>query len=814
MQLAKSPKEQVSLNAGIESANPAVTPKATKPKVKNLDPLHGAYSKCIDVAVQAGKISKSMGQEILKADSPEDAISNLVKNISREKREKAIQSIRIAEDFDLIKNHPSGNPMTGLMSLMVKDITGKASYLNVDMLGKSYTKKYMAKWADSLSMFRTRMFGLSQDEESIHKFIGSVYGKNSGDANIDKSAKDWLEIVDDARNDFNGMGGSISKNEKFLLPQAHDMRTVRNAGFTEWRAFIINKLDRSQMLDDKGRVLSDANFEDSLKYVYETISTGGLNKAKDFSVRNLGTKLSRKGSEKRFLFFKDAESWINYQNTFGKGDILTTLTDHLQAMGNDTALMRVFGTNPKQTFEILKTEAEKLEIGKGKLVKDRTKATLNAVYKTISGDINNGELVTLADGLQFVRNIQVASKLGGATLSSVTDLATTALTANYNKIPVAKVFARQMKLMNPLNEQDRIFAARMGLIFDGWFGRAHSANRFSDTYGTGASAKTAEAVLRFSGLEAWTESGRKAFGMEFSAMLSDNFGKAFDDLDPVIQGAFKNYQITKADWDNFRATKPLDLKGSKFADLTKDESMKFHSMILSETDYAVPTPDARVRAIATGGTERGTVWGQVARSAMMIKSFPITIATTHLYRGATQATTGGKMMYLGAFATATTLMGALALQIKDLAAGRNPRPMDDPEDWVTAFVQGGSGSLLADYVVSDVNKYGAGFVETLLGPMAGLTNDTYKFTVGNIREAVIGDETNVLGEAAKFVKDVAPDPWQIQLFTNSMFDNIRLMADPSYQSSINKIRSKRYKEFGQDYWWEQGETPLEVLEDL
>ena len=53
--MAKSPKEQVSLNAGIESANPAVTPKATKPKTKNLDPLHGAYSKCIDVAVKLEK---------------------------------------------------------------------------------------------------------------------------------------------------------------------------------------------------------------------------------------------------------------------------------------------------------------------------------------------------------------------------------------------------------------------------------------------------------------------------------------------------------------------------------------------------------------------------------------------------------------------------------------------------------------------------------------------------------------------------------------------------------------------------------------
>lgn len=781
---------------------------------KQLDPLHGKYSKCIDVAVQAGKISKSMGQEILKADSPEDAISNLVKNISREKREKAIQSIRIAEAFDNIQKHGSNNAMTGLMSLMVKDISGKASYLNVDMLGKAYTKKYMAKWSDSLSMFRTRMFGLSQDEEGLNKFIRAVYGETIDDAEITKSASNWLKLVDDMRDEFNVMGGSISKNEKFLLPQAHDLRRVRAVKYEDWRAFIIDKLDRNQMVDDKGRVLSNANFEDSLKYVYETISTGGLNKAKDFTIRNLGTKLSRKGSEKRFLYFKDAESWMAYQNEFGKGDILTTLTDHIQAMGNDTALMRVFGTNPKQTFEILKTEAEKLEISKNKIVKDRTKATLNAVYKTVSGDINNGELVTLADGLQFVRNIQVASKLGGATLSSVTDLATTALTANYNKIPVVKVFARQMKLMNPANEEDRIFAARMGLIFDGWFGRAHSANRFSDTYGTGASAKTAEAVLRFSGLEAWTEGGRKAFGMEFAGMLSDNFAKTFDELDPAIQSAFKNYQITKADWDNFRATKPLNLRGSKFADLTKDESMKFHSMILSETDYAVPTPDARVRAIATGGTERGTIWGQVSRSAMMIKSFPITIATTHLYRGATQATTGGKMMYLGSFATATTLMGAFALQIKDLAAGREPRPMDDPEDWVTAFVQGGSGSLFADYVVSDVNKYGRGFVETLLGPMASLTNDTYKLTIGNIREAITGDETNVLGESAKFIKDITPDPWQIQLFMNSMFDNIRLMADPDYQSSLNRIRTKRYEEFGQEYWWAPAETPMEVLEDL
>jgi hypothetical protein len=781
---------------------------------KTLDPLHSTYSKCIDIAVQGGKISKQLGQEILKAENPEDAIANAVKNLSRLKREQAIQSIRIAQGFESIKNHGSNNAMTGLMNLMVKDITGKGNLLNVEQLGKVFSMRYMAKWADSLSMFRTRMFGLSQDTEGLNKFIRAVYGEDVGDAKIMKAAQDWLKLVDEMRTDFNKAGGSIPKNEDFLLPQMHDMRRVKAAEFTEWRAFIINKLDRNKIVDDQGRQLSDNNFEDALKYIYESITTGGLNKAKDFTVGRLGTKLSRKGSERRFLYFKDAESWIAYQNKFGKGDILTTITDNIQSMAQDTALMNIFGTNPKQTFEILKAEAEKLQIERGKSPKERTKGTLNAVYKTVSGDINGGELTTLADGFQFVRNIQVASKLGGAILSSVTDIASTLVTSAYNKIPFVKVYSRQLSQMNPTNEQDRIFAARMGLVIENWYGRAHSQNRFADSYGTGASVKLAEAVLRFSGLEAWTSAGRKAFGMEFSGMLSDNFGKTFNQLDPTVQKVFKNYQITELDWNNFRATKPLNLKGSKFADLTKDESMKFHSMILSETDYAVPTPDARVRAIATGGLERGSFWGQMSRSAMMIKSFPMTIAQTHLYRGFTQSTTGGKMMYLGGFTLSATLMGGFALQLKDIAAGREPRKMDNLEFWKDAFIQGGSGSLFADYVISDVEKYGNSYADSLGGPMVGFANQLGGLTLGNIQDVLEDRDTNIVGESIKFTKDIIPDPWQIQLFKNSMMDNVRLWADPSYQSSLNRIRSKQYRDYGQEYWWAPAETPMEVLEDL
>jgi len=769
-----------------------------------------SFKFCIEQAIKDKKITKDVADQLRQADDPEIALKNMVETVSREKREKAVDAVRISAALDKINNHPEGAGV-GLISLLGRDLTGKAGYMNIDLLSAAYTKQYMAKFADGLSTFRTRMLGLSQDEESLNMFIKAVYGETVGDPKIQKIAKDWAELAEDLRVDFNSKGGSISKNENWLFPQNHDMRLIKNAGPEEWKAFISNKLDRPKMLDDNGKPLTDAQIDEGLDYVYQTIATGGMNKAKGLTVpRGLGSKLSRKGSEQRFLFFKDADSWIAYQNKFGKGDVLTTLSDHIQGRATDIAMVQTLGTNPRVMYDALKFQAKKIQVDRGKPIGEASLSMLDAVYKTVSGEINGGQMVNLADGMQFVRNLQVASKLGGATLSSFTDIATASLTAHYNNIPMTKVFKRHMSLLTS-SEEDKILLARMGLALDSWYGRAHSANRFSDTYGTGASAKTAEAVLRLSGLEAWTESGRKAFGIEFAGMLSDNFGKTVDELHPSVQRAFKTYGINKQDWDSFRNTKPLEMMGTKVADLTADKSMKFHAMILQETDFAVPTPGARERAIATGGLERGTVWGQISRSAMMIKSFPITMATTHLYRGATQATMGGRVQYLGALLGSTTLLGAFALQVKDVAAGRETRDMD-ASFWVSAFVQGGGASLAADFVVSDVNKYGKGFVESLAGPMGSLVNDTFNLTIGNVRQAIAGDETNVLGEATKFIEDITPGVWQTQLLMDSMFDNIRMMADPNFEKSLSSVRQKRMKEYGQGYWWEPGQTPLEVLE--
>lgn len=801
-------------------------------KNEQLDPLQSKYNKCIQTAVNTGKISKSLAREILESDSPEEAIVDLINQKTLQKRETVIQAIRLADGVDKITNHPSKDAFTGLMSLLTKDISNNATYNNIDTLSKVYRNSYHALWADGLSQFRSKVFGLSDtktarylgisnSEKSINKFIEGVFGYQNGiktdDPIINEAVEAWYKIVDLANKNFNKNGGNIPKNEKWLLPQNHDPSAVTKATYENWRSFLEGKLNRELMVDDQGRQLSDENFEKALRYVYDSITTGGLNKVQDLTIPKLRNKILKRNFEKRFLYFKDSESWIDYQNEFGRGNILTTLTDWMDSIASDTAVLEILGPNPRQTYEILKAEAQKIQLDrKGKInLKQQTQgALLDAVFKVVSGEINQGQMTTLADSITFVRNINIAATLGKATFASVTDLASSAITAHYNNIPAVKVFKRQLSLLNPANEADRVFAAKIGFVFDGWLGRAFSKTRFVDTYGAGASAKAAEVTLRFSGLEAWTESGRKAFSMEFSGMLADNFKKSFDELDPALQRSFNTYQISKQDWDKFRKTELLDFKGSKFADVTKDTSKKFHSMILIEQDYAVPTPDARVRAITSGGVGTNTAVGQLIRSATMIKSFPITVIANHWLRAYTQSTAAGKTAYIGALALSTTLMGSFAIQMKDIANGRNPRPMDDPEDWLNAFVQGGSGSLLADYILADPQKYGSNYLETVLGPMAGLTRKTLDFTFGNAREAVLGDETNIIPESTRFLRDIAPDPWQLSLFFDSMYYNARLMADPSYQATINRIRTQQFRENNSDFWWAPGETPAEVLEDF
>jgi hypothetical protein len=765
-----------------------------------------SFDFCIDQAFKGGRITKDVAERLKGSADVDAELTNIVANLNRQKRETIIQTVRLSEGWKKASQHEQG-AYEGLLSMMSKDRTGKAGYENVEYLQKYYQGQYHAEVAEMLQRFRTRALGFYQNEADLQKLVRAIYGEDVGDAQLMKFAEDWHKLNERMRKDFNARGGSIGKNERYLMPQHHDAKAVEKIGLEKWKKRILPKLDRSQMLNDAGKPLSEEQLDEALNYTFESITTHGLNKTTDLTVPRLGKKLSRKGSDRRFLYFKDASSWMEYQKDFGRGDVFTTLTDHIDMMSHDIALMEVFGPSPETTFKAMIGQIEKQD----GLLKGRKKWFLNAVYNNISGKTNQGELTGLADFMQSTRNVLTASTLGRAFLSAFSDIGFQAVTAKYNAVPAFKVLNRHMRLMT--KEQEQVFAVKMGLTAEAMIGRVNAANRYADVYGVGPTAKVAEGVMRASLLSPWTDAGRKAFGMEFGAMLAENFSKTIDQLDPNLRRAFTEYGITDADWNAFRKTKPLTFKTAAYADLTQPGGKKFHQMIMSETDFAVPTPDAKVRAITNGGTGRASIEGQAWRSAMMLKSFPATIIMTHFYRAAYQATTADKLKYIAAITATTTILGGVALQMKDVSAGRDAREMD-AKFMVAAMQQGGGMGIFGDFIFSDVNRFGAGLTETLTGPTGELLDTSVKFTLGNIREAIQGEETNILGEAVQLLDRYTPDVWQTYLFSNAVFDQLEMMADPQAAKKFNRQTRKRRREFDQEYWWKPGELTPDRAPDL
>lgn len=766
---------------------------------------------CIDAAVKAGKISKSLADRLRSYDNIDDALEAETLNLARQKREAAIQAVRVAEGWEKVKSHPKGH-YYGLKALFARDLKESASYMNVDVLAKIYENRYHAKFADVLKAFKTKNFGLTQDKEGLAKLVKAIYGEAVDDPEIEKFAKKWLDLSEEIRKDFNAKGGSISKNEKWLLPQNHDARALTDAKLDAWKEFIRPRIDRSQMLDDLGNPLSDDDFENALNYIFETITSHGLNKAKDLSLPRLGKKISRKGSERRFLYFKDAESWIEYNQEFGKGDIFTTLTDHIQSKAHDIALMEVMGPSPDSTFRTLKSMAEKEGLS------GLQKTMLNGLWSVVSGKVSGGELVTAAEIGQTTRNFITANTLGAAFLSAMSDTGFQFLASKANGIPAVKVYREMLAQLNPANEADRLFAGRLGMGLEEWTGLASSANRWSDVYGTGRSAKIADFVMRASFLSQWTAAGRSAFGKTFSAELANDFSKPFKQLSKERLAAFNRYGITEDIWDEFRKTPTVPYKGVPHADVTQKAGEKFHQMIISEMDFAVPSPDANTRAITTGGTERATVTGQLVRTLTQMKSFPVAIIQTHGYRMMNQEG-AGKLQYAGMLLGITTVLGGLTLQAKDIASGRTPRETgfeDGDTEKIRKFIgasitQGGGLGIIGDYLFSDVNRFGGGPIESAFGPTGELVSKTAQLTLGNLRQLVAGEETHVMPEAVQYLKRYTPDTWQIRLLTDAMFDQLTIMADNDYERKFRQQMKKRQKEYSQEYWWKKGEMLPEAL---
>ena len=793
---------------------------------------------CLEEAVAAGRITRleadetaaqiglyteqlslsgELSPEMARARAENMVIDARRKATAIKRRQARLQAIALNRAKAAVQAHPRGR-VAGMLSLLVKDPM-RAGHSNIDNRQTAVLAHLHSHFAEAMDNLRTKNLGLSQDAELARDMVRELFGVDTGKAAAKQAAKLWSDTAELARKRFNRAGGAVPKREDWGMPQWHDPVRVGRVTREQWLDDIVPLLDREKMANEAGVPMNDADFSDMMNKMYDTIRTNGLSDL--MPGKQGGKKLANRRQDHRVLAFRDAESWLQYSDKYGHLDIYATLTDHLNSMANDIAKLEILGPNPEATFRHLRD----LALKEGELQGMTDKPILDSIWNVVSGKANAVENVRLADGSAAVRHLLTAAMLGGAFLSAIADVAFLRHTAKFNGLPAMRVFSRQLSLMNPANKADRLAAIKMGLVAEAWTNRALAANRFVEVTGAGFSAKVADFTMRASLLSPWTDAGRKAFGMEFMGFFADQAGRTFDELPPKLQAGLEGYGISRADWDVLRSTELMDYDGAKFfsvenlmnrADLDErarvNLATKVQEMVMTETDYAVPMPDARARAVTTAGKARGTIVGELVRDVGLFKSFPITIMTSHLLRGARQHGIGKKAAYLGSLTVATTVMGAIAMQAKDIQKGRDPRDMVTPEFWTAAFIQGGGAGIFGDFIYSGIagtNRFGKGMTETVMGPVFSFADDVFNLTLGNIGQLLAGKDANIPGEAVQFLRKYTPGGslWYTRMvWERGVIDQLSRMVDPKARKRFGRMVRKRQKEYDQGYWWRPGEA--------
>lgn len=692
---------------------------------------------------------------------------------------------------------------------------GRAKYSNVEGRWRAVRGRAHAIMDRILSDHSANIIGEVRGKAELADITREAFGENTGNANARELADAWLRTAEMLRQRFNAAGGDIGKLDKWGLPQTHDSRAVRAAGFEAWRGEILPRLALDKMIDRRtGRAFTPESLELALRDVFETIRSDGW---KDRAPGGMGSgALANRRGDARFLIFKSADDWMAYADEFGAGSAFDAMMGHIDGMSRDVAMMEVLGPNPGHTVEwmkdLIRKDAETDASPNSKAV-DRARPQLgevNRLWNELTGASNRAENRQLALVMSSIRSFQTATKLGSAPLSAVVDLGFQRTRRAFNGLRQTKLIGDYIKLLKPGSIDDQRMAVRRGLIAEEWSSRTASQNRYMGEELTGeVSRRLAEGVLRISGLSRWTQAGRWAFGMEFLGTLTEQRGKAFRQLDPALRGAMERYGFKSADWDTIRNSPVTVDRGVEWLSPTElpDQVLgdRLLEMIARETDFAVPVPDLRTKAMISAVAPKGTIAGEMIRNTFLFKGFGISVLMMQS-RSIMEMSAGNAAKYTAGLLIGTTLLGGLALQLKALANGKDPREATTPEFWGAAMLQGGGFGIFGDFLQSSTNSHGGGFAETLAGP---IISDAQAL----VNVAKSGNRPRA---GLKFIRSQLPGGslWYAKTaFDRLVTDQIQREIDPNYDQSWRRM-DQYAREQGTDYWWGPGDASPERAPDF
>lgn len=763
-------------------------------------------------------------------------------NIARD----AVLKAQLEEE---IYNHPKLNPIQALMR-KIAYFSDQSGIQSVEKQAQALHSRWMSIVADVFTKTQER-WGMSVNKEMTDDIIRVMFGGKSDNPEIVAMAKEVGFALEEARSAFNRAGGNIGKLDNWGFMTSHDQKKVALTKQQDWVENVLPKLDRNQYVQDDGLLMSDVEVRKLLNDVYRTIATNGANKILDGrkGITPVGgrSKMANRHQEARALHFKDGDSWLEYQaeyGTYNETGFHEILKNHIHRMSTEIAMMQNFGSNPRLSFESLLEEAStKLKadpengINHGEIDKQSKRAL--SMYNTLDANTRAVDS-TLGNIMGGLRALMVASKLGGTTLTTIGDHASTKKVANMLGLSYTKsVLPEYAKQLSQGNYRDE--ALRFGLGINEMVG---ATSRFGDadvvSSATAAGRfnsrmqQLASTTMKISGLNAVTAGMKRAFNLVHMNKIADLTRKTeWKDLGADDIKILKGNGIKEKDWNLWRDLTPskrengtLVLTQNDFFDapdeiikkyLPEDKqssataiedyrykaAMKYQTHIFNEESVAIIEAGVRERSIINLG-DAGTIQGELGRTLFQFKGFPMAYMLRIGHRAFAQGDIKSRATFLISLLAYQTLAGALIVQMQNIANGKNPEPVFTTDFFIKSMLKGGGLSFLGDLMSALSDPTGKSFGDFVAGPLVSQGGKLGMLLTGMGNNFIEGKESTRMMEVANTLKGNLPfqNLWYSKLIIDRMlYSKIQNMIDPDYLPKLQQ----RMEDKGNSFWWDLSE---------
>lgn len=839
------------------------------------------FTKCIRDNLKDKRYGKERADEIIKdfeqrarvhmnagrseSDAAAMAMRETFDSISKQATEKAKRAAKQLSVAAATRDRLAKGFSVDVQSFTVKDVTGKQvgargsrgkalahavmSAIAPDKRfgGMSYEAKrdltmrqMYALFGDALEPIRKGAFNKQHGKAHLPNVVREIMGTRTGDKTAERVAQAFQRVDDLGVDMFNQVGGSMNKLKNYFPQPARNVAKLLKGGEDKFVKMHLNELDWNKTRWPDGTAIAPENRERFLREVYKTKSSDGANKIDDTKMRGQGAAMGNLLDQHRLLHYKDGDAWLRVHQTYGDGNVLDIINNHISDISHHIAAVDTFGPNPDLGFKSMVASARKAAYDNGLSLAERNEMEsilTNKVQTMFNINMRKNPVNTeglVASTVTAITNVLSSAYLGGASIPAFFgDHATAMVVQRANGVKwraIASGLNTYVKAMTVDAKFQRRIAAQTGWIHEQSVMGLNGAERYNPliTMGDKYSRAFADTVMRASLNTMHTTNARWKVQSEFMGFLQDLRGTEFDKL--PIKNVMAKYGITPADWDALRTNVKVfsPRKDVEFlapihvleTNLKNKQQLyeKFQGMILEESQTAVPAARTESRVTLKGDTRPDTLIGVILHSFGTFKNFPISYFTIMSRQAHTMKGAGSRVGWYASMAAATTIAGLIAVQTKELQKGRTPIPLIDDEGNVNmkllgkAFMTGGGVGIWGDFLWGSVNQYGQGPQDIIGGPLVDIMGDVTDLAFGDIMGyATEGSDydSKTLERLVALGRKVQPGQnlWYAELVFQRMFwDSIENIVDPDVAAKRRRKERKREQEYGNGYWWHLGDT--------